>query len=162
MEKVFRLINSNEQKLTDTDYSVMNTNIRDGSLPSSELASFSLALNLTLAILSFYFHFLIKRMASRENNKVGETLHGRALTIYAHYMPFAHLWTIINAFGIMSYIFPAAKILGPWYCYMIEIEMNHITAYVGSFSLLIATMKYWFIVHTENCLLYTSPSPRDS
>ena len=146
MEKELMTITISEQNLANIQYTVADNNMIDECLPSYELASLFLILNVGLSIPSCYFHFLIQRMVSREKNKVGETLHGRALAIYAKYAVFAHLWSITNVFGIMSYTYPASEILGSWYCYMVQTGLHFTSAYLGSFSLLIAAMKYWFML----------------
>ena len=139
--------NSDEQNFIDLEFLVTTNNTVHESPPSSELTSLVLVLNLSLAIPYMYLDFLIHRMVSREQRKVGETLHGRALAIYAKFMVFAYFWFTINVNGILSYTYPASEVLGSWYCYMVEIVHFGIVAYLGSFSLLIAAMKYWFIVH---------------
>ena len=139
--------NFSEQAMADSEHSVTSNETIHESLLSSEIASFFLIFNAGLLIPSTYLHFLIHRMVSREKKKVGETLHGRALTIYAKLVVFAQFWIIINVNGIMSYTYPAFDVIGSWYCYLVEVVLSYIAVYIGSFSLLIAAMKYWFIVH---------------
>ena len=140
---------SYQQNLTYLQYSMATNSTKDLYLPSSGLASFFLIFNLTLSIPCIYFHFLILRMVSREKKKIGETLHGGVLAIYAKCVIFVQLMFTINTNGIMSYIYPASEVLGSWYCYTIEITFHAMAVYVGVFSLLIAAMKYWFVVHNK-------------
>ena len=136
--------------LVNLQYPVNISNTIDHNLPSSRFASFFLVLNICLLVPSVYLHFLIVRMVGREKKKVGGTLHGNALAIYAKFVIFTQLMVIININGIMSYIYPASNNVGSWYCYTVEISFHVMGVYTGIFSLLLATMKYWFVVHNEH------------
>ena len=69
--------------------------------------------------------------------------------VYGIISPIFGVLTCLSVNGIISYTYPAAEILGIWYCHTFETLSIFGTVYVGIFSVLAAAMRYWFIVKNE-------------
>ena len=117
------------------------------SLPKPQFAAIFLIINLSLMIPLSYFNSLIIRMAKRERKKNEQTLLCLVLSGYAKVSIFSTFFIIINANGLMSFLYPLSRIFGNWYCYSIEVSFHICGMYIGTISLLVAALRYYFIVH---------------
>ena len=118
-------------------------------LPKPQFAAIFLILNLSLMIPLAYFNSLVIRMAKREKKKNEQTLLCNILSGYAKVSIFSTFFVIINANGLMSFLYPLSRIFGTWYCYSIEVAFHICGMYIGTLSLLVAGLRYFFIVHHE-------------
>ena len=116
-------------------------------LPKPQFATIFLILKLSLMIPLSYFNSLILRMAKRERKKNEQTLLCNVLSGYAKASIFSTFFLIINANGLMSFLYPISRIFGSWYCYFIEVAFHICGMYIGTVSLLVAALRYYFIVH---------------
>lgn len=123
--------------------------ISSNSNPTPEFSTIFLVINLALMIPLSYFNTLIIRMAKREKKKNEQTLLCKVLSIYARVNIFSTFFVIINANGVMSFVYPVSQTFGAWYCYAIEILLHISGMYVGTISLLVASLRYYFIVHHD-------------
>ena len=49
----------------------------------------------------------------------------------------------------MSFVYPVSQIFGTWYCYTMEILLHISGMYAGTIGLLVASSRYYFIVHHD-------------
>ena len=96
-----------------------------------------------------YLHSLIIKMVCREKKKTEYTLMSKALFCYAVVFPVFQMIGIGYVFGIIPHVYPPADTIGSWFCFSIEYTSHFIGIYVGILSLLVAVMKYRWIVHND-------------
>ena len=116
--------------------------------PNTTITSVFLGLDAVLYISAIYVLNLILRMVNRQERKQQNTLLCKPLKIYVYFYLFCVPYLIINGV-IISSIFPTSEVLGSVYCHVYQICIHIIGVYVGTFSLLAAAMKYWFIVNNK-------------
>ena len=118
-------------------------------IPTFSFATIFLVINLCLMIPLTYFNSLIVKMAKREQKKNEQTLLCSVLSVYAKLHIFATIYIIINTNFLISFFYPISEVLGKWYCHMVEVTIHICGMYVGTISLLVAVLRYYFIVHYE-------------
>ena len=78
----------------------------------------------------------------------------KTLIWYAIAMP---VWEMIAGgytFGIIPHMYPPVETIGPWFCFSIEYIFHYFIMYTGIFSLMVAVMKYLWIVHNDKMKLF--------
>ena len=97
-----------------------------------------------------YFCRLIMLMAKREARKRKDMLLGKALMCFAILLPVLLFVGVCNGYGVLSFVYPTAEIIGAWYCYVYEFVAYFCGTYLGVFSFLTAVLRYRYILGSEN------------
>ena len=96
-------------------------------------------------------HYLMLRMIRRESRlKKGQNLI-KNLLITNLFIVVVY-YTFIGAYYnvLTRYERTPEFLRGHWFCVTFELYVHHTTLYMGCFSLFIAMMRYWRIVHNQN------------
>jgi hypothetical protein len=107
-----------------------------------------IVLGLIMLVTAEFIQFKLFFMVKRENGLVKEVTHIYSLSCIIM-IPF---WLIIPS--ITDFIHPLNEVIGEWFCFLVRsfafFHFNIITMH----SLIIAMMRYWFIVHEESVRKY--------
>ena len=141
---------SGRKKPEDFEVVIYNNETSQQYSLGSELSLSFLGINITLLVPMIYFCRLIMLMAKRESKTKKDMLLGSALMCFAVLLPvLVFVVPVANLFGVLSLIYPAAEILGAWYCHLLELVAYFTAIYMGIFSLLSAVLRYRYIVGNE-------------
>ena len=124
------------------------TTDHEGLLLSPDVASVFLSLDILIGAIGVFLHYLIRKMVNREETKEPILL-GNVLRAYTWTYLFLTLFITINVHGILAFLYPVVDIIGPWYCFVVEFLSHSLSSYFACHSVLVATMKYYCIVHRE-------------
>ena len=120
-----------------------------------------LVFDISLVLLLFYFHYLMIRMLKRESKaRKGQELIKELLQCYSIMVPVT--FTGAGAyFDIMTrYLNTPSVLQGFWFCVTFELYVHISTIYIGGFSLYIASLKYWRIVHNPTATKFVEYKAR--
>ena len=155
----FALINSDSTSLSAAVSTVNLTSEISDEMNSSTLqpldttfvAIFLLTLG-ALCIVAMYLHYLVLIMAKRDSSIVTCLLPDFALNFLVGGPAAYILFSIVTLLSD-----PAAEVIGIWFCHVGSIIM-HVWMYkVLVFSLLVALLRYLYVVHNEKIMGYGLP-----
>lgn len=115
-----------------------------------EISYTFLVIDIVLLLPLFYFHYLIMVMIKREKKKKGQNLVKNLLACYAVIVPITFFLVSGYVNILTRYDNPPAFISGSWFCVIFEAFGHTSSVYIGGFSIFVAVIKYWFIVHNAN------------
>ena len=121
---------------------------------SPEMSYVFFTINLVFTIIQIYFHSLIIKMTWRETKKNKQLMMCKALMGYAIALPVFEIICSSYALIIMPNMYPPAETIGPWFCFTTEYIFHYVIIYTGIFSLLVAVMKYLWIVHNDKMKIF--------
>ena len=120
---------------------------------SPETGYIFLVIEVALLVPMCFFHYLIWKMIKREKKKKKtQNLIKNLLSCYVFIVPITFLLVFVYINILTKYVNPPKLIRGHWFCAIFE-SLSHATiVYIGGFSVFVACIKYWFIVHSANAI----------
>ena len=120
---------------------------RLGYLLDPLVSNIFLGIDVVLLCLLCYFHYKIWRMVKREEKKKGQNLVKHLLKCYSVIVPITFCFTAVYINILTRYVYVPWAVSGYWFCLVFETFQHATIVYVGGFSVFVAGIKYWFIVH---------------
>lgn len=140
------------QNLRVTQVHVQEPNTtRTEYLLQTDVCHIFLVIDMFLLLPLCYFHYLIVCMIRRESRvRKGQNLLKELLACYSVMVPITFLGNSAY-FDIMTRFLHTPTIFrGFWFCFIFEIFTHVSTVYTGGFSVYVASLKYWRIVHNSH------------
>ena len=132
---------------------ILNETLQQSPL-SPEMSYTFLSINCAFMLPEVYLHSLIIKMTRRETKKKEQPLMCKALMCYAIALPVFQIISWAYTFGIIPHMYPPAETIGTWFCFSVEYIIHYGAIHIGMFSLLVAVMKYLWIVHNDKMKLH--------
>ena len=131
-----------------------------GHLLSPITHNIFLGMDTTLITPLVCFHYLMRSMLKRESKKKGQNLIKNLLEGYIGIIPGSFIVIAIYVNVLTIYLEPPATWIGPWFCIIFELFGHWNIVYIGGFSFWSALLKYWFIVHSKQALVFGEEKAR--
>ena len=107
-----------------------------------------LVLDIFQVLILCYFYYLMICMLKRESKeKKGQDLIKELLQCYSVMVPITFLGASAYLDVMTRYLTTPNFLKGFWFCVTFELYIHISTIYIGGFSLYVASLKYWRIVH---------------
>ena len=102
-----------------------------------------------------YFHYLMICMLKRESKaRKGQDLIKELLGCYSFMVPITFLGASAYLDIMTRYLNTPILFRGFWFCLSFELYIHVSTIYIGGFSVYVALLKYWRIVHNPTATNY--------
>ena len=145
------LTDSSINQLNFLDTSHYKNETRFNFLIDSETSNYFLGIDVFLNFPLCGSHYFLKSMINREKKK-GQNLVKHLLSCYAVIVPITFNLIGIYLNILTRYSHPPWIISGHWFCVAFEGFCHTAIVYIGGFSLFVAVIKYFFIVHSGKAI----------
>ena len=120
-----------------------------------------LVFDIFLVLLLFYFHYLMIKMLQRESKaRKGQELIKELLQCYSIMVPITFVGAGAYLDIMTRYLNTPTIFQGFWFCFTFELYVHISTIYIGGFSLYLASLKYWRIVHNPTATKFVEYKAR--
>ena len=141
--------------LYDTEEQMGQKGKRSEFILQTDTSHIFLGIDIFQVLLLFYFHYLIILMTKRESKvRKGQQLIKELLQCYSVMVPFTFIGASAYLDVMTRYLITPKVVKGFWFCASFEVYIHISTIYIGGFSLYVAALKYWRIVHNPTATIF--------
>ena len=134
--------------LYDTEEDIGRNGNRHEFILQTGTSHIFLGFDIFQVLLLFYFHYLMVLMTKRESKvRKGQELIKELLQCYSVMVPITFIGASVYLNVMTRYLVTPTIFKGFWFCVSFEVYIHISTIYIGGFSLYVASLKYWRIVH---------------
>ena len=141
-------LNGNEKEHSEN-------NTRFQYILQTDTSHLFLVLDIFQVLILCYFHYLMICMLKRESKvRKGQDLIKELLQCYSVMVPITFLGASAYLDVMTRYLSTPTVLSGFWFCVTFELYIHISTIYIGGFSLYVASLRYWRIVHNPTATIF--------